>query len=283
MQLVIHPKTRQQLDHFIANPSHAVLLSGPAGGGKSAFAKLLVQSVMKVETSFKTNPNVMYITAGKGASIGIESVREIDKFLRLKVPFSRGINRAIIIENGSLLTTEAQNALLKTLEEPPTDTILILTANQPQSLLPTIISRVQQIHLLSPSLGELTSHFELQGFEAFAIKRAYGMTGGLPGLMHAILTNSDHPLVTALDKARLLLGKSTYERLINIDELSKNKELVSNVLFMMQQMAHVSLLSAGEETAKQWRQVLAASFEATTELAVSAQPKLTLTKLMLSL
>ncbi|MEI9914152.1 MAG: hypothetical protein WDN66_04200 [Candidatus Saccharibacteria bacterium] len=57
-------------------------------------------------------------------SISIDEVRAINDFLMLKVPVKRTINRIVIIEKAERLTLEAQNALLKNLEEPPLGTVL---------------------------------------------------------------------------------------------------------------------------------------------------------------
>jgi len=72
-------------------------------------------------------------------SLGIEDVKNMQKKLFLK-PF-RGEKKAVILKEAHLLTSEAQNALLKVLEEPPVNTIIILTAESADTLLPTVRSR----------------------------------------------------------------------------------------------------------------------------------------------
>lgn len=79
----------------------------------------------------------------KEGSIGIGEVREIQKSLFLK-PVS-GETKAVVLLNSQNLTIEAQNALLKILEEPPSSAFIILTANKAGSFLPTIISRCKII------------------------------------------------------------------------------------------------------------------------------------------
>jgi DNA polymerase-3 subunit delta' len=78
-----------------------------------------------------------------GTSIRIESIRMLEH--RINLSPNEGIFKIYIIEDADQMTTQAANAFLKTLEEPPTDTILILTTSRPNSLLPTIISRCQQV------------------------------------------------------------------------------------------------------------------------------------------
>lgn len=82
---------------------------------------------------------------GEEGSIGIEKVRNIHHELVLKSYTSQ--NRAIVIHDAEKVTLEAQNALLKILEEPPPNTYIILSIQNPNLLLPTILSRCQVIQL----------------------------------------------------------------------------------------------------------------------------------------
>lgn len=86
-------------------------------------------------------------------SIGINDVKLMQKKIFFKPIKSK--TKAVIIEDAHLLTTEAQNALLKVLEEPPAHTIIVLGAQSKESLLPTIISRCQVI-TLTPDALKLT-------------------------------------------------------------------------------------------------------------------------------
>jgi len=81
-------------------------------------------------------------------SIGIEDIRNVQKSVYLK-PY-KGDKKAVIIRDGQTITHQAQNALLKVLEEPPQDTIIILETDKPDSLLPTICSRCTIIQLDTP-------------------------------------------------------------------------------------------------------------------------------------
>ncbi len=78
-------------------------------------------------------------------SLGIADVKNMQKQLFLKPIKSK--TKAVIIQDAQLLTTEAQNALLKVLEEPPEATIIVLVATSKETLLPTILSRCQMIEL----------------------------------------------------------------------------------------------------------------------------------------
>jgi len=86
----------------------------------------------------------------KNSGIRIASIRMLEHRVRLSP--NEATRKVYIIENADEMTNQAANAFLKTLEEPPDDTVIILTSSKPNSLLPTILSRCQKIpfQALSP-------------------------------------------------------------------------------------------------------------------------------------
>lgn len=282
--LVLNPLTRRQIEAFAGKPSHALMIVGPTGSGKHTLAIQTAEAVLNLPNGgFASHPYGLLIRPEEGKAIGIDAARQLEKFLALKVPGKADHDRLVIIEDAHLLTAEAQNALLKTLEEPPEGTILILTANHEQTVLPTIRSRAQLIQVGRLDRGSLEKHFSAQNFDGQSIQRAYAISGGLPGLMDALLNEDQHPLTIATEKARELLSKTSYERLTMVDELSKQRPLAADITLILQQMARLSLQTARGPVARKWQHVLEASYEAGESLASNAQPKLVLTKLMLSL
>jgi len=273
-KLALHSVTARQLEHFTAQPSHAVLLTGPMGIGKTAVADYLAAQL--AGQNLETFAYLKRITSLEGKAITIEQVRELEHFLSLKVPGSAAIKRLVIIEQAQLLGTEAQNAILKTLEEPPADTVIILTATSAQSLLPTIQSRLQSIQITKPAKADLLALIS-------ADDSSYALTGGLPGLLYAMMNDETHPLLDAVKTARGLLSQTAYERLNQVDVLAKDKPLAINVLTILQQMAHISLRSASGAAAKRWQGIMIQSYQAGEQLSASAQPKLALTNLLLNL
>lgn len=283
-QFVLHPLTRQQLEAFQASPHHAVQLIGPAGSGKASLAIELASALLETESSnFISYPYKMHVQPEAGKAIGVEKVRELEHFLSLKVPTSQQANRVIIFENAQLMTEEAQNALLKTLEEPPEKTIIILTVSQSQALLPTVISRLVSLQVHKPDKAALEEHFLGKRHGTERIAKAYAISGGLPGLMHALLESEVHPLLRATETARQLLRQSTFERLSQVDSLAKDKNYARNVCFILQQMAHAALQNANGIAARKWQLVLAHSYQANEALQQNASPKLALTNLLLHL
>jgi hypothetical protein len=277
--LVLHPVTDQHLKAFTSKPSHALLLIGPNGAGKFSLAKTTAETILQIPT-ITNYPYSLHIIP-ENASIGIEAIRQIEQFLSRKVPGNETYRRVITIEHAERLTTEAQNALLKNLEEPPADTLIILTATHASGLLPTIRSRAQTIIVNKPDMTALGEQFPEVDSKDYS--RAYAMSGGQPGLLSDLLNQTEHPLTLAADYARQLLGQSSYNRLLLVDELAKKPELAADVTLILQQMAHISLQTATGTTFKRWQNILAASYRASEALTTSVQPKLALTDLMLHL
>jgi DNA polymerase-3 subunit delta' len=282
--LVIHPQSKQQLAETAKAPAHAILLVGPVGGGKASVARGLAETILGLPVgTLGQHAYALVIQPVDSGSIGIEAVREAERFLSLKVPGQQAVNRVLIVEDAHTMTIEAQNALLKTLEEPPAGAVILLTASHERALLPTILSRVQLLRLRRPDKASLTEHFTGLGSNSQSVERAHTMSGGLPGLMAAVLADTEHPLLQATQTAREILSKSTYERLLMVDVLAKDKQQVSQLAYILQQMAHVSLQSATSTAAGRWQSILAAAYEANEAIESSAQLKLTLTNLMLHL
>lgn len=105
-----------------------------------------------------------FILLASATSIGIDQVRDLQRKLSLK-PFQSPLKIAFVLQAQNL-THAAQNALLKTLEEPPKNTIIILSSPHADNLLPTIISRCQIINLaakpqISQTEENLTAHYSL--------------------------------------------------------------------------------------------------------------------------
>ncbi len=139
--------------------SHGYLFTGPAGTGKKMTAMALAQyincqhpdteqiescgrcpSCIKIQNA--EHPDIFLIEP-TGASIKIEQIRLLNAKVALRS--YEGAYKVIIIDDAHLLTTEAANSLLKTLEEPADDTVFVLITAQPQQLPVTILSRCQQI------------------------------------------------------------------------------------------------------------------------------------------
>lgn len=287
----MHPKTAEQVSQFVAAPSHAVLLVGPNGIGKTYLASTIATDILGIErSSLHTHPYFMSVQpqGTSGTSISIETIRGLQKFLQLKTLGSgTDIRRVVLVEHAEALTIEAQNAFLKILEEPPADTIILLTADNRRALLPTILSRVQLLTIHTPAEEDVKAYFADKG-DATALSQAFFLSGGLPGLMNALLNkDSTHPLTDGVGQAKAILQKQTFERLAMVEGLSKQKESAKYVLEALSHIARTGINGATTKgdaaRLKQWHHILKVTNQAQLALMQNANPKLTLTNLMLNL
>jgi DNA polymerase III subunit delta' len=251
--------------------------------GKKSVAEYIAARILSVSENHLNEYPYIKIISGGDKAISIDVIRETESFLKLKVPSKRSVSRVVIIEDGHTMTGEAQNALLKTLEEPPSDTIIITTSISKEAVLPTIASRAQNIAVHAPPISELKVYFESQGHQASKVSQAIAMSGGLPGLIYALLTDEKHPLAIAANEVKVILNASAFERLTVLDRTSKDKQLLEDVIFIMQQMAHISLQKAEAEQARRWQRILEESLTASERLLKHGQPKLTALHLALHL
>ncbi|MBI2670003.1 MAG: hypothetical protein HYX20_02590 [Candidatus Yanofskybacteria bacterium] len=233
--------------------SHAYLFTGQDMIGKRTFALELVQNLFKIslfrgststrlslyEVEPLNNPDVLFVNSANsesGQTIAIEDVRKIKNFISLS-PYSASPYKFVVIDNAYLMTVEAQNALLKVLEEPNLSSILILVSANSESLLPTIVSRCQEIKF-QPHSQTVIKIF-LADFKLSKTKIDFltDFANGRIGLIKKIIDEKSFDEVKeSVEEVMYLIKSDINERLTIAQKLTdeKNKaELPKKVLYWM--------------------------------------------------
>ncbi len=141
--------------------SHAYMFCGPRGVGKTTMARVLARVVNQVDETvdgeaLSRTLNIVEMDAASNRKI--EDVRSLKEVIR--VPPQNGRYKIFIIDEVHMLTKEAFNALLKTLEEPPGHAIFIFATTEPHKVLPTILSRVQRFDFKRIGVTEIVGHLK---------------------------------------------------------------------------------------------------------------------------
>lgn len=146
---------------------HAYIFNGPEGvGRKTAAMDFIMLSSCDTQSACGecrscilckngTNPDIITINNGKKASIGVDEIRSLENMIITAPEYSK--YKFFIIEDGELMTVQAQNTLLKTLEEPPEYAVIIIICSNVSALLDTIKSRCAQIDFARNTKEEIVS------------------------------------------------------------------------------------------------------------------------------
>ncbi|QQS19600.1 hypothetical protein IPL85_05015 [Candidatus Saccharibacteria bacterium] len=279
--LLVHPETVAALARYISNPTHAVLLTGTVGVGKTHLAIELVGKLLGVPSNKVTGQAfVRLITPEKGV-IAIKPIRDLVSFVSLVVPGEKSVSRAIVIVDAETMSRQAQNALLKLLEEPPERTVLILTSSAPGKLLATIRSRVQILRVRLPEPEDTKKYFLTKGFDTAHVEQAILLGGGSPSVVNQLLEESASEGFAVYGLVKRALTGDKFSRLTIIDSDLKDKEQAAQFVDTLVLVASMSLRQS--ENTVQWQRILTSGIIAQKALAQRGHTKLVLTELMLEL
>lgn len=283
--LLVHPLSRAALSDFLVAPAHAVLLYGPESNGKSLIARELAAALLGcMPLELAKQPGLLQIAPDDKGKIGIEAVRAVTAFMSLKTLGAGQIRRVILVLEADKLTIPAQQALLKIVEEPPEDTVLLFVTSLQHQLLPTILSRLRRLFIRRPEATQLAVHLSEHGASAEAITAAMAIGGGSVGMALAYLGKTESASEETMSQTRRIVSLPLFDQLLLVD--TELKDTVAAVSFVndLSRLAEVSLhRTAGTNAATQWLNISAATVRASRYLQRKASTKLVLTELMLAL
>ena len=228
------------------NISHSYLIEGTSGSGKKLLAKTFIKtlfcekegsiepchictSCMMMETG--NNPDYFEVSSTK-ASIGVDDIRE-QVVEQMEIKPYRSKYKVFLIPNSDKMTIQAQNALLKTIEEPPSYGIIILLSENPGKIISTVHSRCARIRVLPLSYKLIESY----------IKDNYDLSKGQVMLYADFAEGSIGKVKNMIDQGEFLeLYKKSINYIIKLDnanlidlydiaeEIDKEKENLPQIL-----------------------------------------------------
>lgn len=235
------------------NFSHSYIFSGIKGVGKYTFAKDFAKCILEdsmMQDYYELGPD--------GKSIKVSQIRELQNVINIKPTFSK--KSVYIIDDADLMTIEAQNSLLKTLEEPPEYAVIILIVHNERSILSTVKSRCVNIKFNKLSDKDIKKYFLKNdlNFEDKNINVFKVLDGSLNNIdlikddydellnLMVFVTNlkknkvinffqdasvfydNHDKIIRLLEYLNILLFENSYFQLIEIVEKTKNKILMNN-------------------------------------------------------
>jgi DNA polymerase-3 subunit gamma/tau len=194
--------------------AHAYIFSGARGVGKTTTARILAKALNCAkgpaaepcnecdscrEIGLGNSLDVIEIDAASNR--GIDQIRELREMVRYAP--AGGRYKVVILDEAHMLTDEASNALLKTLEEPPDKVIFVMATTEPENLADTIRSRSQHFHFRALSFGEIAN-----ALEQICVKESLTAELGAIGVMARAAEGSLRDGLSLLEQARAYCGSN---------------------------------------------------------------------------
>jgi len=200
--------------------AHAYIFSGARGVGKTTAARILAKALNCVngptaepcgdchsckEIASGTSLDVIEIDAASNR--GIDQIRELREMVRYAPAAAR--SKVVILDEAHMLTGEASNALLKTLEEPPERVIFVMATTQPEDLEDTIRSRSQHFHFRALTFNEIASRLQY-----IASKENLKIDDGALAVIARMAEGSMRDALSLLEQARAYCGDDIQDQAV---------------------------------------------------------------------
>jgi DNA polymerase-3 subunit gamma/tau len=200
--------------------AHAYIFSGARGVGKTTAARILAKALNCLkgptaepcgvcdsckEIAAGTSLDVIEIDAASNR--GIDQIRELREMVRYAPAAAR--HKVVILDEAHMLTGEASNALLKTLEEPPDRVIFVMATTEPENLVDTIRSRSQHFHFRALTFAEITARLQY-----IAKEERLQIEPGALAVLARMAEGSLRDALSLLEQARAYCGDTISDKAV---------------------------------------------------------------------
>lgn len=233
---------------------HAYAFTGEKGIGKRTLAHYIAKTILCIGKDNDIRPcgncrscrgieediNPYFkVIRSETRKILIKQIRELIEDISIRPAEGR---KVYLIEEADLMTIDAQNCLLKTLEEPPTYGIILLTTSVFESLLLTIRSRIVQHRLKPYSVEDIRSISKINGIDITGKEYLISLSGGIPGRIFELAADK------SFEENRIMIMKfvfegDTYSKLELNQYLSKNRNVFSSCMDILESVYRDALLA----------------------------------------
>lgn len=238
--MIIEARTRNLIKSYARKQHQAVLLHGPEGVGLLSVADQLRRTI-----DVPKNQVLNIIPKQDMQDISIEQIRQLYSATRS----IRADKIIVLIDEADRMSREAQNALLKLIEEPPTGAKFILTTHHRQLLLPTILSRVVGIDIQPVSLSSSKNLIDSLSGDQQRNDQVLFLAKGLPAKITRLLSDDDYfdSQVATVRDAKTLLTGDQYTKHTVISRYSKDRSKTMALLTITSQLlAHTAYRGTAE-------------------------------------
>lgn len=240
--MLLNKQTHTVLRAWLENPANPLCLESQVLENDSRVVKYLLAEL-------GIAGHATHHTQTIGQVIPIDEIRQIRKFLKLKPANSNDL-RAVVIINSQKMNDESQNALLKTLEELPENTVLITTADNIDSLKQTVISRFWVCPILPVTPEDAMNYYRDSQRPEKDITEAYQYSRGNPEILMGLIEQDSSKIAGEIALAKTIITATPFARLAYIDELVKSENTRQHLISLKIILASVLEKAAASQNGK---------------------------------
>lgn len=275
--MLINKKTQTLIKAFIAQPSSSLIVEGGENSGHEDVVSMLISELLSSENK----NNILTISPQDGKVLGVELIRDLKKSLTTKVG-GDSVGRVAVVYRAEKMTKEAQNSLLKFLEEPTHNTVVILLTKHAGTLLQTIRSRCQLIKVLPITQVQAAQFAKEHGIDQSTHNKAFLLSGGAALLYEQIVSGKNTAVLDQISNAKEFLSLSVFERIARQKEYAK-VDALEGLLTGLQTACEAAMHASQQRGVERWKNLVAETKECQELLVRSVPIKLIYLKLCVNL